>query len=533
MQSIVEIPRRNIIITLPTEVIQLLCGKDDEAEERATLAWTCSELRAILLPRTPPAVMVYVAIRSLDMDNILLAYSMFGARGLREGLRYSGHKDDTIWVGPGCYYMPGFTWSPHPKMYAILEVIDRYHLFMPILTLFYQHLTYGHDSILAALKMTIEGESWEIAETLLEYANQEQQEAAVIEALRFKRIDMAMNMLRYMEPERATNLAWDITSRAVRNIDLQMLRNILAADGEVYDRFQIDQDLVDGFKPLLYLAELICDLPGYCSDFLKIWKETIAFSDVQDEDDGQSNVLHILAQHGAHQFHRMKLLDRNPDEPLVEPAQSSAINTDKKTTASSDQDLNEASSTSAKDNPGLLSSQTTQDDWKDVEDLAGDAENAVSETSEASEDEPGPSIDETYRRMIRSVLECQQDGDGNICGADLNHQDVFGSTPLHLAVAWYEPILVEILLEKGADCCIEDEDGNFAWDLLNWNRDRSCIGLARALMEKAFEQLQTPVKAAKEWCDSGPFITERDDLTIAERLAAFALELEEFETATV
>lgn len=131
MQSSTEIAGRNIIITLPTKVIQLLCRKHDEAEESATLAWTCSELRGILFPLIPPKVMVYVAIRSLNKNIILLAKSKFGVRDLRRGLRYNGYLDDAFWSPPPYYYSDEFEWLPHTKSYGIVKVLyeERFDLY--------------------------------------------------------------------------------------------------------------------------------------------------------------------------------------------------------------------------------------------------------------------------------------------------------------------------------------------------------------------------------------------------------------------
>lgn len=403
MHRLVHIPRRNIIITLPNEVIQLLAGKDDEAEERATLAWTCAELRAILLPRTPPAVMVYVAIRSFEMKNKLLSYRIFGVRGIRMGLRYAGHVDDNIWVSPVWDYTAEFEWSPHPKLYAIVEMVKYYHFHLPIITFLHQHLTYAHDSILAGLKMAIQVDCWKAAETLLEYGTQEQLGEAVLEALRFGTIKTAENILQYMHPEGATNLAWDITTRAVRYIDQQMLRNILACNGEVYGRFQIDQVLIEAFKPLLYLAKCVCDSDISRIGLLSVWKQMIDFSDVQEEDDEESNVLHILAQYGGDRYHRRASLNGNPDEQLVEPTQSPAFNTDERTMESSNQALNGEAWTVDNKVPGQPSPQSNEDDSEDVEELAGDtddAEGAEGTVLKASEYELEPSIEDTYRSCL-------------------------------------------------------------------------------------------------------------------------------------
>lgn len=69
------------------------------------------------------------------------------------GLKYSGHNYRRAWTKPRKPDTFAFTWSRHPKTYAIVEMIFRER--MSLFTLLYVYLTPEDDSILAAMKMAI------------------------------------------------------------------------------------------------------------------------------------------------------------------------------------------------------------------------------------------------------------------------------------------------------------------------------------------------------------------------------------------
>ncbi|KAH0603125.1 uncharacterized protein H6S33_008129 [Morchella sextelata] len=487
MQS--SISKRNIIITLPTEVIQLLAGKDNESEERATLAWTSSELRVILFPRIDPMVIMYVAIRSLDMKQILLAKSMFGVAGLRMGLKYAGHQDLQCWRKPSGPYTDEFPWSPHTKTYAIMEVIFQER--MPLLDLLYDHLTEGDDSILAALKVTMPFDCWVIiTKPLMEYPTQEQLEEAFLEACLFQSIVTASILLEVMDHERGTHLCLDIMERAVHSIDLKMLKIIFELDAWAYNRFPMPDARVHAFFPLLYLARCGLSNGGDRRALLKMWQKLInEYADKEQEDAEHAQVLHYLAKHGAANYARSKAAESLAADPEVASS------------TSSEDDTEESPMQAHEDDPGQSLPEVR-------EDVTSESSSEHSGDEKESEYEEEPSVEDTYRQMIRDMLQPGVNteairGIRTLSGKQLDVQDIFGKTALHYAIEYKEPIL-EL---PGYAVCDETK----------------C--LVRAAYGKAVEQFQTPVQAESGGDDSEPK-KERDDVKLAERLAKVAHELQ-------
>jgi ankyrin repeat protein len=450
MQSSVQMSPRNIVITLPTEVIQHLARHDDEVEEQATLAHTCASLRSILLPRTSPIVSAYVTIRSLEFNNILLVLNQFGVENFSNGLKYAGHAEMACWFPPPPTYAATLPWEFPTETYAIVKLIvqnDR-----AVYNLARKYLTPGHESILAALKATVNIDSWTAAEDLFEFATEEQFMEAFTYACLFLNTNMAIEFLYLVDSDHWEDLTTPLIECAITTFNGPMVDLLIDGDADIHDKFQYSIDEANSTFPLSWLAKWgFGNYYGH-AHFVSIWNRLISRrADVHTTDLDGRTVLHHLARHGAHRRRNRK--------------NTSAFN------------------------PQMIP------------------------------------IGEAYKSMIRSVTECERNANNQWVGTDLNVQDCYGRTALHYAIEFHEPIMVQILLEKGADCNIVDEENFNAWEIESWNGDERCRFLAKDAYVKALEQQGLGSLTAER--------ERRINKTAAEMWAEFSMELQGLEIEEV
>ncbi|KAH8152137.1 uncharacterized protein LAJ45_03563 [Morchella importuna] len=382
MQSSVQMSPRNIIITLPTEVIQQLAGHDDEVEEQATLAYTSASLRSILIPRTNSIVSAYVTIRSFELKNIFLVLNQFGGENFRNGLKYAGHAEMSCWFPPPPTYARTLPWEFPTETYAIVKLIVENE--RVVYNLARKYLTPGHESILAALKATVNIDSWNAANDLLEYATEGQFMQAFTYSCLFLNTNMAIEFLDLVDSDHWEDLTTPLIECAITTFNGPMVDLLIDGDADIQDKFQI-------------------------------WNRLISRrADVHTTDLDGRTVLHHLARHGPHRSRNRR-------------------------------------------NTATFNPQMTP-------------------------------IGEAYRSMILSVTECERNANNEWVGTDLNAQDCYARTALHYAIEFHEHIMVQILLEKNADCNILDEDNFKAWQVESWNGDEKCRFLAKDTYVKALEQ---------------------------------------------
>lgn len=413
MQSSVQMSPRNIIITLPTEVIQQLAGHDDEVEEQATLAYTSASLRSILIPRTNSIVSAYVTIRSFELKNIFLVLNQFGGENFRNGLKYAGHAEMSCWFPPPPTYARTLPWEFPTETYAIVKLIVENE--RVVYNLARKYLTPGHESILAALKATVNIDSWNAANDLLEYATEGQFMQAFTYSCLFLNTNMAIEFLDLVDSDHWEDLTTPLIECAITTFNGPMVDLLIDGDADIQDKFQYSIDEANSTFPLSWLSKWgFANYYGH-ADFVRIWNRLISRrADVHTTDLDGRTVLHHLARHGPHRSRNRR-------------------------------------------NTATFNPQMTP-------------------------------IGEAYRSMILSVTECERNANNEWVGTDLNAQDCYARTALHYAIEFHEHIMVQILLEKNADCNILDEDNFKAWQVESWNGDEKCRFLAKDTYVKALEQ---------------------------------------------